>query len=73
MAGDIRCSHCGRQLSSAGREIGLMIWNPKKGKWGRWVPTCASERCSGIPNDIKVGELQNYLLNKYGGRFPDGK
>ena len=66
MAGDIRCGRCGRRLSSSGREIGLMVWDPDKGKHGRWIPVCAVERCSEIPAWITVGELQNYWLEREG-------
>lgn len=55
------CGHCGRPLSASGKEIGLLIYDKEKGKW---VVVCASERCSGIPEDIMVLDLQNYWLNK---------
>lgn len=63
MTGDIKCGRCGRRLSSSGREIGLMIYEPDRMKW---MPVCATARCSGIFMDTKVSELQNYWLNKEG-------
>jgi len=57
---DIRCGHCRRQLSSAGDEIGLTVYDKKKGKW---ETRCAMTSCAGIPMDLTVGQLQNYWLN----------
>lgn len=58
--GDIKCHVCKRPLSSSGREMGIAVFNPEFG----WTIVCATKRCVGIPEDIKISELQNYWLNK---------
>jgi len=48
-------------LSSVGREVGLVFYDIKTQKW---IVTCASERCSEIPGNTEISELQNYWLRK---------
>lgn len=58
--GDVKCAKCQHMLSSAGREVGLAIWDLRTRKW---IIVCASEKCSGIPRGIPIKELQNYWLH----------
>jgi hypothetical protein len=55
----LKCQKCGRTLSLAGNEIGLVIPFRDERGTSKWGIFCANAYCSKLGLDTKISTLQN--------------